>query len=358
LRCLIFAMALDLIELQINNLSGSLCRIEADLVWTVLDVKLAVEAVAGIPSQDQRLLLDAVELLDHHLLHDFFAGSSLVGGVADVTLVRISRLPGQAEWLAKVGTHGSMLAAAPEAIRADREVVLAAVRGHGRALEFAAEELRADREVVLAAARQNGWSLRHASEELRADREVVLAALRENGRALKFAAGALLADRDVALAAVRSDGLALEFVAEEFRADREVVLGAVQQNGKAVHHVSGHLRSNKRIAWAAGRDVDERRYCRDLALRQGKLHRVIAEGVAGGRIVARDGPNIKARVCNAFERGVELVAEGPPTGDGWLPLHELQLQGPLSGGHPQWVLLDGAQVGLGRLVEGVRGKTA
>jgi len=50
----------------------------------------------------------------------------------------------------------------PEALRADREVVLAAVRQNGMALRFASAALQADREVVLAAVEQDGSALRHA----------------------------------------------------------------------------------------------------------------------------------------------------------------------------------------------------
>ncbi len=47
---------------------------------------------------------------------------------------------------------------------------------NGGALQHAAEALRADREVVLAAVRQAGVAFRYAAQPLRGDREVVLAA--------------------------------------------------------------------------------------------------------------------------------------------------------------------------------------
>lgn len=49
----------------------------------------------------------------------------------------------------------------------------------------------------------------------------------------------------------------------------------------------------------------------------------------------------------------ELVAEGPPIGT-WLPLHELQLKGPLPGGRPQWVDLSKLQSSSGPRLEQVR----
>jgi hypothetical protein len=55
----------------------------------------------------------------------------------------------------------------------DREIVLGIVRWHGRALEFASRRVRDDREVVLAAVRQNGYAHMYASPRLFADWQVV-----------------------------------------------------------------------------------------------------------------------------------------------------------------------------------------
>jgi len=65
------------------------------------------------------------------------------------------------------------------------------VKQDGRALHFTAPALKADREVVLAAVRQNGRALKFASAEMQADREVVLAAVRQNEWALGFASPTL-----------------------------------------------------------------------------------------------------------------------------------------------------------------------
>ena len=61
-------------------------------------------------------------------------------------------------------------------------------------LQRAPEHLRANRDVVLAAVTKNGCALRYAAEALLADREVVLAAVQQDERALWFAAPALRAD--------------------------------------------------------------------------------------------------------------------------------------------------------------------
>jgi hypothetical protein len=68
------------------------------------------------------------------------------------------------------------LTQASEALRADRDFVLAAVARNGLALQCLLPHFRADRDIVLAAVAKNGRALEYASVELRANREVVLAA--------------------------------------------------------------------------------------------------------------------------------------------------------------------------------------
>ena len=62
-------------------------------------------------------------------------------------------------WLEEVRANGFSLEDAPEDLRADKEVALAAVNQEGSALEYASEDLRADKEVVLAALKNRGYSL-------------------------------------------------------------------------------------------------------------------------------------------------------------------------------------------------------
>jgi lambda repressor-like predicted transcriptional regulator len=123
----------------------------------------------------------------------------------------------------------------------DREIVMAAVKQHGASLYYASEELRADREIVMAAVTSynNQWqTLVRASEELRADREIVMAAVKRDGRSLAYASEELRADREVVMAAVRQHGISLESASEELRADREVVMAALMRNGDAMQFAS------------------------------------------------------------------------------------------------------------------------
>ena len=104
------------------------------------------------------------------------------------------------------------------ALRADREVVIAAVEWDGCALQYAAPALREDRDVVLAAVKQDGTAL-ICCDEFKADCGVVLAAVKQNGNAFEYAALALRVDLQIVLAAVKLDGAALKFASDELQAD-------------------------------------------------------------------------------------------------------------------------------------------
>ena len=81
--------------------------------------------------------------------------------------------------------------------------MLEAVRHHqGKTILLAADDnLRADREIMLECVQQDGNCLRFASSELRSDKELVLAAVTNKPEALKFALEGLTQDKDCLIAA-------------------------------------------------------------------------------------------------------------------------------------------------------------
>lgn len=99
----------------------------------------------------------------------------------------LSRKQAQLEtnWLQRVGEDPLALFHAPDPVKADRAVVLAAARKCGFVLQAAAETLRADREIVLAAVENEGKALEFASLALRGDREVVEKAVMSDPSAIK-----------------------------------------------------------------------------------------------------------------------------------------------------------------------------
>merc|ERR1719258_911971 len=80
-----------------------------------------------------------------------------------------------------------------------REVWLAGLtaRRNGLALKEAPEEMKGDRELCMAAVTQNWQALQWASEEMKGDRELCTAAVAQNGEALQYcSAGAAKGPQD------------------------------------------------------------------------------------------------------------------------------------------------------------------
>ena len=65
------------------------------------------------------------------------------------------------EWLKKVTEDGYLIRDAPMALKADKELALAACTQCGQALEWVAPELRSDKDVVLAAVTEDPTALWH-----------------------------------------------------------------------------------------------------------------------------------------------------------------------------------------------------
>uniref|UniRef100_A0A7S1Q1F3 Ubiquitin-like domain-containing protein n=1 Tax=Alexandrium catenella TaxID=2925 RepID=A0A7S1Q1F3_ALECA len=150
-------------QLQILALSGErLGDVKAELDWTVDALKSAVEEATGVPVCEQRLVAGIRDLFDAQVEIKSVLGK----GVTSLTLIR--RDPAHAKWLEFVEDGWkNQLCRAPQEVKADREIVLAAVREDGDAFRFAAPELQADQEIVVQAVQLSRCALQHASLELR-----------------------------------------------------------------------------------------------------------------------------------------------------------------------------------------------
>ena len=164
--------------------------------------------------------------------------------------------------------------AALSALRADREIMLAAVSRDGAALRWASEALREDAELVRAAVAENGSALEYASSALRDDEDIVQTALGSRLRAVnwlgfgpgdketfrspfQFASERLRALKPMALLAVQRDGMMLRHACCELRGDKEVVLAAVTQNGDALSFASEELDAERDIVLSAVRTAGD-----------------------------------------------------------------------------------------------------
>lgn len=206
----------EALALRISGPGNAVRTIGAWTTTSGRQAKALIEQVTYIPREAQRLFLNAIELHDDILLGSIFPG----GAVAFLTLEL--RDAEQAKWLAKVEEATSKmqmneLKEAPEIVRADPNIMLAAVRMSGMLLRNASKELQADRDVVLSAVRQDGYALEYAAAELQADREIVSTAIQQKGDALQFASEDLRADRQLVLEAIGRDYKALQYAQEDLR---------------------------------------------------------------------------------------------------------------------------------------------
>lgn len=81
------------VELQINSLAGPLCTIAATRFWSLHKVKAAIEASAGIPVYEQRVVrCDVSDTAEPD--NEVIVGSILPpGDAADLTVVRCAESP-------------------------------------------------------------------------------------------------------------------------------------------------------------------------------------------------------------------------------------------------------------------------
>merc|ERR1719487_2764953 len=243
-------------RLSICSLAGSLCELEADLQWSVLQLKQAIESSTGIPDCAQSLIFGVEALQDHNVL-----GTLQIPDGARVMLLRRSEL--QIEWLKKIrtasagkdpGAHwlrASILEKAPPEIREDRLVVLEAVSHSGMDFQYVCDDLRADREIALAAVKASPEALAYAAPELCGDHTIVTAALKKTGMALKHAADEILDDRNFVDMAVQG-GFRLRSLRADLRprfGDCETVaLSTACCEESEIQYVSQRLRADRCFA--------------------------------------------------------------------------------------------------------------
>jgi hypothetical protein len=144
--------------------------------------------------------------------------------------------------LAAVAQNGLALQFASEKLRADPDVVKIAVDQNPKSLEHAdLHRMRADsRQHWLGEVGKNGMLLQNAPDAIKQDRIVVLAAMNQNGLAFKHIPHDVKSGlrREALLAAVAQNGLALQFGSAQLRADPDIVAAALAQNPQAISHVN------------------------------------------------------------------------------------------------------------------------
>lgn len=209
------------LQLNVRSIGDTICTVEVQALWSVQDVKQAIEDAAGILAIEQRLISGATEMQNWDPISQHVKEGQ---AVAEVLLLR--RQVNNPLWVGRVVSgkaDGLRLAFAPHHIRCDRQVVLAAVQNTGLALQYAGDELRCDKEVVLAAVQNDGMALPYAHPSLKEDRQVLKAALKQAGASLQYAPRHLQSDLEIVLIAIHSDPLVAEQVQPELQTHPEVL---------------------------------------------------------------------------------------------------------------------------------------
>ena len=129
--------------------------------------------------------------------------------------------------------HGWALKYASNALKNDKEVVLAAVSNWGSALQFASYFWN-DKDVLLAAVQTDGEALEWADDELKNDKEVVLAAVQESGKALQWASKEMKHEKEVVLTAVQEWAFAMKYASDALQNDREILSWASLTKGQSL----------------------------------------------------------------------------------------------------------------------------
>lgn len=141
---------------------------------------------------------------------------------------------------------------ASQAMRGDKEVVMAALQQYPEHIRHVAAELKSDVEVALTVVRKRGRLLEELPGEMRGNKEVVVAACKAFGRALSYASPALKADKDCIGAALQStsDSDDMERICKEVPVeaiDKDVAFVMVKKHWKLLSHLPEQLRDDKDV---------------------------------------------------------------------------------------------------------------
>lgn len=137
--------------------------------------------------------------------------------------------------LATIHNASQYIVDIPSVYYSDPDVVFAAVNSYGvTVMHFPTYVVT--KEVALAAVRSAGVALVHMPQ-WSDDEDVVTAAVQNQCAALPYASDALQLRRDLVLSSVRNNWRTVRYMKPEFRTDREIALEAVRQNGHALAYL-------------------------------------------------------------------------------------------------------------------------
>jgi hypothetical protein len=194
-------------QLRVTTLGGDCHAIDADVNWSIKDVKLHITTITHVPYYQQRLLVDTRILQDVDIIKDAFPD---LDKTHDLFLVCCED-EGKGELMVSLAMGSQSLRGAEQRYREDPDVVSAAVRFDGMELQYALGAARKDRNIVLAALARNGYALDFA-KEFQEDREAVLIAVASNSFSFTLASANLQQDAAFAGEAVKKNPFVEDYV--------------------------------------------------------------------------------------------------------------------------------------------------
>ena len=263
-------------DISVSTLGGHLCTIHARRDWYGRDLKAQISELTKTPQSKQKLLYGSqlirnVDLLEKVLpLPDCVTQEPL-----EILLVRQSY--DLDYWLDEINRDYKRLRKAPEEIKADRHVVMAAIEQDATAIKFASDAVKADKEVAMKALAKDAsmvnfidmdlWEdcdvmmaavprmtlmYRKLSPEVRSNRELTVEVLKRQGEYLQYAPAILQADKEVALIAARGVSEKykynlLSMVSGNLLLDKEVVVACAENGCSQLQEIREDLRADEDV---------------------------------------------------------------------------------------------------------------
>eukprot|EP00439_Symbiodinium_sp_Y106_P028017 s3271_g3.t1 len=230
------------VEITVSTLGGPLCAVHSQPDWFGRDLKAAIAELTKTAQSRMKLLYGSRLIRNVDLLTEVLPAEE---PTVEILLVRQSYDIDY--WLDEISNDYKRLRKAPEELKADRDVVLAAMEQNVQAFKFASDTLRADRDVAMRALAKDIslvdfidmelWEdrLSQLSMELKSHRQLTMKVLEQQGECLQHAPATLQADREIVLLAARhvskkSTWNLLGIIGAALHSDKEVVI-ACAENG-------------------------------------------------------------------------------------------------------------------------------
>ncbi|CAE7944684.1 Pex2 [Symbiodinium sp. KB8] len=270
-------------EITVSTLGGPLCTVHSQPDWFGRDLKAAIAELTKTAQSRMKLLHGSRLIRNVDLLTEVLPAEE---PTVEILLVRQSYDIDY--WLDEISNDYKRLRKAPEELKADRDVVLAAMEQNVQAFKFASDALRADRDVAMRALEKDIslvnfidmelWEdselmeavvpyrcsmYRQLSMEVKSHKRLTMKVLEQQGECLQHAPAALQADREIVLLAARHVSKRfrwnlLSMIGAALRSDKEVVIACAENGCSRMSDLHKDLQADEEVlrALVAGNPME------------------------------------------------------------------------------------------------------